>query len=318
MMNLAIILTTLIAALPAWAQDYPMTITHKFGTTVIEDTPERVASVDYAGAGDLLALGVQPVAIRYWYGDYENAVWPWAQPLLTTMPEILRGDLNFEQIAATEPDVIIAIWSGIDQNEYEQLSQIAPVVAVPEGVGDYAMAWDDRALLTGRVIGKLAEAEAQISAIRERLAHVAESHPEWDGMTASVAFVTADGPGAYTATDIRPQILASLGFQNPPAVEALAADGAFSVYFSEEALEPLNADMIIWIDADDHFGHVRALATRPFLPAVQDGREVFMGKEITGAFSHATLLSLRRAIDLMVPMFEAALDGNSSTHADDR
>lgn len=315
---LAILLTIVSTAFPVWAQDFPMTVTHKFGTTVIEEAPVRVASVDYAGAGDLLALGVQPVAIRYWYGDFENAVWPWAEPLLTGTPEILRGDLNFEQIAATEPDVIIALWSGIDQNQYEQLSRIAPVVAVPEGVGDYAMAWDDRALLTGRVIGKLAEAETQVTAIRERLAQVAADHPEWDGMTASVGFVTADGPGAYTASDIRPQLLARLGFQNPPAVEAMAEEGAFSVYFSEEALAPLNADMIVWIDGAGDFGPVNALAARPFLPAVQDGREVFMGKEITGAFSFATLLSIPYAIDLMVPMFEAALDRDPSTHADDR
>lgn len=108
-----------------------MTITHKFGTTVITAPPARIASVDYAGADDLLALGIQPVAIRYWYGDYDVAVWPWAAPLLTGTPAILRRDLNFEQIAATEPDLIIALWSGIDQNEYAQLSQIAPVFAVP-------------------------------------------------------------------------------------------------------------------------------------------------------------------------------------------
>lgn len=63
-------------------------------------------------------------------------------------PQVLRGDLNFEQIARSEPDVIIVPWSGIDQDEYKQLSWIVPVV-VPEGTGDYAMPWDGRALLIG-------------------------------------------------------------------------------------------------------------------------------------------------------------------------
>ncbi len=312
------LVVSLVWTIPAMAQDFPMTISHKFGTTVIETEPTRVASVDYAGAYDLLALGVQPVTIRYWYGDYENVVWPWADPYLTTTPEILRGDLNFEQVAAAEPDLIIAVWSGIDQDEYDQLSQIAPVVAVPEGVGDYAMAWDDRALLTGQVIGKAVQAQDQVNAINTRLSDLAAQHPGWSGLTTSVGFVTADGPGAYTATDIRPQLLATLGFVNAPAVEAMAEDGAFSVYFSEEALEPLDSDLLIWIDAGGDFLSVNDLAARPFLAAVKEGREVFMGTEITGAFSHATLLSLPRAIDLMIPMFEAALDGDPSTHADDR
>lgn len=317
MKQLGIICSVLIGT-AATGQEFPMTIDHKFGTTVIEEPPIRIASVDYAGADDLLALGVQPVAIRYWYGDFEQVVWPWAEPFLKTTPEILRGDLNFEQIAATEPDLIIALWSGIDANEYDQLSLIAPVIAVPRGVGDYAMAWDARALLTGRAIGNADQAEAQVRAIQDRLADIAADHPDWQGLTAAVGFVTPDGPGAYTAADIRPQLLASLGFVNPPAVENMAEEGAFSVSFSEEAIDPLDADIVIWVDAAGEFDPVLDLAGRPFLTAVKDGREVFMGKEISGAFSHASLLSLPRTIGLLVPMFEAALDGDPETHTDDR
>ncbi len=56
----------------AIAQDFPITIEHKFGTTVIKSEPKRVATLDFQGADDLLAIGVQPVAIRYWYGDHKN------------------------------------------------------------------------------------------------------------------------------------------------------------------------------------------------------------------------------------------------------
>ena len=318
MTRLLFLLAALLMPLTALAQEFPMTLTHKFGTTVIPAAPARIATVDYAGADDLLALGVQPVTIRHWYGDYENAIWPWAAPYLTTAPEILRGDLNFEQIARAEPDLIVALWSGIDQSEYEQLSRIAPVVAVPEGVGDYAMAWDDRALMTGQVIGKAAEAQAQVDAIRQRLADIAAAHPQWQGLTAPVAFVNDNGPGAYTAVDIRPQLLATLGFRNPPAIEAMKGTSPFAVYFSKEALDPLDADLLIWLDGTGDFAPIRALAARRFLAAATEGREIFMGEEITGAFSHATLLSLPRAIDLMVPMIEAALDGDPDTHADDR
>lgn len=39
-----------VLAFPAFAQEFPLTLEHKFGTTVIPAKPEVVASVDYAGA----------------------------------------------------------------------------------------------------------------------------------------------------------------------------------------------------------------------------------------------------------------------------
>lgn len=316
----ALSLLALLAATPSLAQEFPLTIDHRFGTTVIPEAPIRVASVDYAGADDLLALGIQPVTIRYWYGDHPRAVWPWADPLLEAPdPVILRGDLDLEAIAAADPDVIVALWSGIDQAQYDQLSLIAPVVAVPEGVGDFALPWDTRALLTGQAIGRAAEAQAKVDVINARLDAVAAAHPDWQGLTAAVAHNWEGTPGAYAATDIRPQILARMGFANAPGVEALATDpDQFVVDLSPEDLSPLDVDLLLWVSTDDVFANVAALPARVFLPAAQEGREVFVGAELTSAFSHASLLSLPFAIDALVPMIAAARDGNPATHADQR
>ena len=96
------------------ADPFPVTLTHKFGTTTIDTQPERVVSLGFAGIDNLLALGVKPVAVRYWYGDYPYAAWPWAQDALgDAQPVVLKGDLNIEQIAALQPDVIMAVSSGI-------------------------------------------------------------------------------------------------------------------------------------------------------------------------------------------------------------
>ena len=58
---------------------FPVTIEHKFGSTTIESQPERVVSVGFAEHEGLLALGVEPVGVRDWYGDQPYATWPWAQ-----------------------------------------------------------------------------------------------------------------------------------------------------------------------------------------------------------------------------------------------
>lgn len=318
-LGLAGALLLALTALPALAQQFPMTIAHKFGTTVIEKAPERVASLDFNGADNLLALGIQPVAIRYWYGDYPRSVWPWADPLLKETPEILRGDLDFEQIARAKPDLIIAIASGITDKDYERLSLIAPVVAVAAGIGDFATPWDERALIAGRVVGKEAEAKAQVDAINQKLVEAAAAHPQWQGKSVAVAFATEGQPGAYTSIDVRARIIAQLGFVVPKAIDDLAGEGKFWTAFSIEQTSFLETDLLLWLysDAADWDG-LQGLESRPFLPAVKEGREVFIGPELTGAFSHASLLSLPYAIEGLLPMIEAATDGDPQTNADNR
>ena len=133
-MRLALTAATLLLSTTALsAQDFPQTFEHRFGTTVVESRPERVVSLSYQNHDNFLALGVVPVGIRYWYGDYPFGVWPWAQEALgDAEPFVIEGEISIEAIAALEPDLIEAVWSGITEEEYQLLSEIAPVIpAVP-------------------------------------------------------------------------------------------------------------------------------------------------------------------------------------------
>ncbi|MFQ1701656.1 ABC transporter substrate-binding protein [Loktanella agnita] len=298
----------------AFAQEFPLTITHKFGETVIESAPVRVASLDYNGADNLLALGIQPVTIRDWYGDHPKAVWPWAAPLLMGNPEILRGDLNFEQIAAAEPDVIIALWSGITTEEYTQLSRIAPVVAVPEGTGDFALPWDQLALIAGEATGKLDLAETLVQGVNDELAAIRARHPDWQGRTASPAYVW-NGLGVYTGKDIRTLLLANLGLITPAAVQDISAEGEFVASFSQEELPIIDADVVLWFTdgSEDNIQSIEDLALRPALTAYHEGREIFVDAMLSSAMSHASLLSLPYALEALEPKIAAAIDGDPAT-----
>ncbi|MCF2872033.1 ABC transporter substrate-binding protein [Octadecabacter sp. G9-8] len=309
---MSFLVTLLVMVFPAFAQDYPLRIEHKFGTTIIETPPTRIASVDFNGADNLLALGVQPVAIRYWYGDSENGLWPWAQPLLSSTPEVLRGDLNFEQVAASEPDVILALWSGITREEYDQLSKIAPVVAVPDGVGDYALPWDQLALIAGEATGKSIEAEKLVAELRADIAAMAARNPEWQGMTAAVAYYWNDTPGVYAGNDIRPLLLSNLGFRTPDDITQAMPSGEFALTFSEEELDIIDADVLIWITdgSADQRNKIEGLALRPVLTAFREGREVFTDDILTSAFSHGSLLSLPFVLEQLEPRINAAIDGD--------
>lgn len=102
---------------------FPVTIEHKYGSTTIVKTPERVVSVGYNDHDALLALGIVPVAVREWFGDQPFATWPWAEDELgNAEPEVLAtGELDFERIAALQPDLIIGLYSGLTEDEYTTL-----------------------------------------------------------------------------------------------------------------------------------------------------------------------------------------------------
>ncbi|WP_258934713.1 ABC transporter substrate-binding protein [Nesterenkonia pannonica] len=42
-------------------------------------------------------------------------------------------ELDYEQIQAMEPDLILNVNSGYEEDEYNRLSEIAPTVSGPEG-----------------------------------------------------------------------------------------------------------------------------------------------------------------------------------------
>lgn len=312
----AVLLTLSVAAAFAQADtQYPLSLDTKFGTTVIPAQPERVASIDYAGGDNLLALGVQPLTVRYWFGDYDNSYWPWAQPLVTEQPQVLHGELNFEQIAATEPDVIIAIRSGITAQEYQQLSKIAPVVAVPPGVGDYALTWDQRARLVARVLNRTDAAEARIADVYQRLQQAADQHPEWQGKNFVIATYWNNSVGVYSAEDTSVALIQAMGLTVSPEVAALTEPGEFYITLSEEELSRLDADLLFWYSSADSRQQIEQLPLRPQLRAYQEGREIFLPdtSERNGALSYGTLLSLPHAVDLLVPLMEAAIDGDPNT-----
>ncbi|KZN15492.1 hypothetical protein OA79_00945 [Marinomonas sp. TW1] len=297
------------------ATEYPLTIEHKFGTTVISGLPKRVATVDWGGGDNLLALGYQPLTVRYWFGDNESGVWPWAQPYLNTTPELIRGELNFEQIAKTNPDVIIAIRSGISKEDYEQLSKIAPVVAAPKDVGMYMLTWEERAQIIGKVVNKELEVAARIADIKRKIESVKASHPDWSNKTLAMATYWNGSVGVYSEEDVTVRLKTELGLRVDPRINALSSKGNFYTTISEEQLFLLDADILFWYTGEGAKEKIESLVLRPHLRAYKEGREVFLSTSsiLNGAISYGSLLSLPVAIETIVPLIEQAIDGDPNT-----
>ncbi len=295
---------------------FPVTIEHEFGETTIDAEPRRVVSIGFNEHDFLLALGVVPVALRDWYGEQPNSVWPWAQDELgDATPEVLAADaLNFEQIAALDPDLIVGVWSGITAEDYELLAAIAPTVAQSEAYDDFGTPWQEQTRILGEATGRTVQADAVVAGLEGKIGAARDAHPEWDGLTASVAFVFDEvGPGVYASQDTRSRFLQDLGFEIP-AVNDSGGDGSLYATFSAEDITPLDVDALVWVIGDPTaLDAILALPTRESLTAHVEGREIFADIELSGAFSHGSPLSLEFVLDWIVPELEAAADGDPAT-----
>ena len=165
------------SAAAATSAAFPATVEHALGTTVVEESPQRVVTVGVTEQDFVLALGVTPVGVTDWYGDQPFATWPWAQDELgDAEPTVLvnKDGLDYEGIAALDPDLIIGTNAGLDDEAYGKLTAIAPTIAHPKDAPLYFSPWDDQFRLIGAALGKDAETtgiiddiDAQFAAARD-------------------------------------------------------------------------------------------------------------------------------------------------------
>lgn len=304
----------------AAAEAFPVTLEHKFGETTIASRPERVVSVGYHEQDWLYALGVAPIAVREWFGGYDYATWPWADEARQEVgaePEVLSStEINIEQVAGLNPDLILATWSGITQEEYDLLSQIAPVVAQSGDYADYGMPFDEETRMIAAAVGKTERGEALIAANEELFAATREEHPQWEGKTAAVGFVYEGQPGAYFSHDPRPALLARLGLDTSVVDQYGDAETDFYLTVSPERLDILDLDTVIWLTAlsPDTRAQIEAMPTYDSLDITQNGGHIWSTSDVfEGAFSFASPLSQVYVVEQLAPKLDAALDGNPAT-----
>ena len=297
---------------------YPVTIEHKYGETTVEEFPERIAVVGLLEQDALLALGVVPVATTEWFGEHAGTVWPWAVDELEALgaePPVVLGasaEINFESVAAQDPDLILALYSGLTDQDYELLSAIAPTIAQPSEYVDYGIPWEELTRKVGQVVGKADEADALVADVEAQFAAATEAHPEFVGAT-SVMATPYEGVWVYGPEDVRGRFLTNLGFELPADL-AEVTGAEFGGDLSDEHLDMLDVDVIVWLDAEGLAeqapGNYTSLAVH------QDGREVFVdsfNSTLGGATSFVTVLSLPYLLDGLTPMLAAAIDGDPDT-----
>lgn len=305
------------------ADAFPVTLDHKYGSTEITAKPERVVLVGLLEQDPLLALGTVPVATTEWFGGHPGAIFPWATDKLgdAPIPEVLTMEMDFEKIAALQPDVIIALYSGITEDDYNLLSQIAPTVAQPLGYVDYGVGWQEASRIVGQIMGQSAEMEALIADVEAQYEATRESHPEFEGK--EILLLSTWGEGtfyAYGPEDVRVRFLMSLGFTFPAAVEELTTEGGeFGVSVSDERMDLTDVDVAIWfVESESDSETLKADPILASLDVFKENRVIFLSPELPvyEAFNFNTVLSIPFVLEEFVPSLAAAADGDSATIAE--
>lgn len=296
-------------------------IGHKYGSTDVSGAPERIVSVGFTDQDYVLALGVKPVAVREWFGEKPYATWPWARDELgDAEPEVLPAtELNFEQIAGLEPDLIVGVSSGMTRQEYDTLSEVAPTLPQSGEFVDFGVPWQEQMRAIGRALGRLDRAGKIVSEVESRFAGAREEHPEFEGASGVVVGLTAEDDsytlGPYGPQDVRGRFMSSLGFEIPEEIANLAGDSFFAD-LSRERLGLIDTDALVWVTvAAESFEAVRTDPLYRRLDAAQEGRDVFLEETLSAALSFGSVLSLPFALDGLVPRLAATVDGDPGTRA---
>lgn len=282
--------------------DFPITIDHAFGSTEIKEEPKRVATWGWGSTEAAIASGVYPVAIaeQLWTVGKGNLL-PWVEEAYdkegVNHPTLLPDDgsgatVPYDEFIAAKPDLILAPYSGITEEQYEKLSDIAPTVAYPEA--PWTTTWQDTITLTAKALGRSEHGDKILADIDKSLADQAAAHPEFKGKTIAALYPAPSTISLYTERDPRLSILTKLGFEVAPSVAKLdTSKGGFYFDMSYEKVDAIDADVVVTYFDDDKQAAAfledqKALA----IPAVKGGNVAqVVGREKISAVSPPTALS---------------------------
>ena len=315
------------AGAPADPAAYPVTIRHAHGTTTIPKPPTRVATIGWADADVVAALGVVPVgAPKITWGGNATGSTDWFDAAATRLGvkdgDIARYDdsagIPFDDIAATRPDLILGLSSGVSKEDYGKLGTIAPVVAYTTAA--WGTPWQEQLTTIGTALGKPTEAAALLADTTKAIDDAVAANPQLKGKKAAWAWFSPTDLSTvvlYTTADLRPQMLREFGLVDSPTVVRLseANKGAFSVNLSAEKASTLDADLVVFyaeegagakeITGNALLGQIPALKKKQYVASADNAVALSM--------SLPSPLSVRTAVDEFLPKIVAALGGTPAS-----
>lgn len=298
---------------------YPVTVEHVYGETTIPEKPERIVTLGWYSQDVVAALGEVPVAVEdFTWGNVDTYL-PWfkdrVEELDGELPEIIEftdaGEYDFEAILALAPDVILANHSGISENDYKRLTEIAPTVGFAESA--WASDREDLTLTIGKVLDQEEAAQKLLDDADAAVAAAAEAHPQFDDVVFTYGWFLAEGETSfdfYLPRDPRVPLIEQLGFVYSPDITAL--EGTTEEFIAKVSLEELGGIEsqfhIGWANApEDIAGTVEAPLVSRWAPIAAGSYYFFEDQALAWATTAPSVLSIPATIDDLADALASAI-----------
>lgn len=296
---------------------FPVTIDSALGEAKIPEKPERVITLGQGSTETSIALGTIPVGMEeYAWAADDTGYLPWVHEAVEKdggdLPELVGAGekLDMEKIVDLDPDVIIAPWSGLTQEQFDTLNAIAPTVAYPEKA--WSIDWDEQIDIVGQALGEESEAKGLVADLEKQLSDVAEKHPDYADYTFSYIYTTPDSLGVFKPTEQRAAMVKALGLKVDPAVDEMEeTEGTDSAVIGYENADQLNGSDLIFTFYSDAAARKQAMSNKLYaqIPAIKKGAVVSSDDNaFVTASSMINPLTVPYALDRYIPMIDEAID----------
>ncbi|WP_269928364.1 ABC transporter substrate-binding protein [Kocuria massiliensis] len=264
----------------AEADAFPVTLQSQFGETKIESEPKKVVGVGWINAEIVLSLGVVPIGSGYVnWGENKNHSTDWFDDKVKELGGELptrfseTDGINFQEIAKLSPDLIVSAVGTMDQETFDKLKDIAPVVVYSKDYHDgWTVPWQDSTRTIGKALGRSKAAEDLVKKVEGKLSDAASKYSQLKDATfvASSLSVADAQPSisVYTQGDGRVNFLQTLGMKLSDAAKSLKTDTFYGTWSNERASE-LSSDMIYsWVDSQESIDKIKSNAVLKQIPAI--------------------------------------------------
>lgn len=241
---------------------------HETDAICIPENPRRIVVLDEGTMTNLLALGIQPLAVMDW-GNRDYAQYLALNPDSIESVGTPDGP-NFEAMLSLQPDLIVGEagdleWFG--DNAFENLQLIAPTALSSTDELDH---WQGHLLFLGEVLGKQTESKALIDSYEIRLQEFREAYAaKAEDATIAIIRSRPDAFNVYARESFIAETVKSAGLIMPEALYRLDAWNSISL----EEIDLLSSDYLFVMarneDEAEAFFSTRESPLWQFLPAVQ-------------------------------------------------
>jgi iron complex transport system substrate-binding protein len=280
-----------------------VTIDHRYGSTTLEGTPERIVTLDNQWLDVLVALEA-PVVGAALDPSMGGERFPWQDDLPAELVDIpVQNAIPYEAVAALEPDLIVVSWGVTDEQEYERLSAIAPTIPL---LGDEEVdAWQDMATVAGEVLGRPDDASDLVASVDAQVAELAAELPGLEGATFALAnIVPGDSINVVADPDDGASaIVGQLGMEIDPELVEQAAGSAGRLQLSLERIDELDSDVLVVLTNGVEPSDIPGFEQ---LPAVRNGSVAVLDLADVSGLNTPSPLSVPYSLERIRPALEAA------------